>query len=53
MTWISILCPKHTFLLVVVQLQTCGHQKSLSIFENIFHPLVLVTGVSLDETIAW
>ena len=30
--------PKHTFLLVVVQLQTCGHQKPLSIFEKIFTP---------------
>ena len=28
MTWISIPCPKHTFLLVVVQLQTCGQKFS-------------------------
>ena len=41
MTWISIPCPKHTFLLVAVKLQTCGHQKPLSIFEKKFSPLRL------------
>ena len=38
MTWISIPCPKHTFLLVVVQLQPCGHQRLLSIVEKVFTP---------------
>ena len=34
LTWIAVPGPKHTFPLVVVQLESCGNSKCLSIFEK-------------------
>ena len=34
LTWIAVPGPKHTFPLVVVQLESCGNSKCLSIFRK-------------------
>ena len=42
--------PKHTFLLVVVQLESHGNPKSLSLFVKIFHPSVCTWSLSSTMT---